>query len=157
QDFASTSLLDIVMDSLMILGMLAVMFTLNWRFTLIALVMTPLLLVFVVRLRGVVRQATHDVRRRQSEIGSIVQEGLGSIRVVKAVGRGACGRGRRGRRRRGGGRAGRQARRVRARLGPVTTSMVAVGSAAGRWFGAREVLTGAMTAGSLVVCLTYLG
>jgi ABC-type multidrug transport system fused ATPase/permease subunit len=157
QDFASTSLLDIVMDSLMILGMLAVMFTLNWRFTLIALVMTPLLLVFVVRLRGVVRQATHDVRRRQSEIVSIVQEGLGSIRVVKAFAQGAFERQRLEQKSRESVQAAMHARRVRSLLGPVTTSMVAVGTAAVLWFGAREVLTGAMTAGSLVVFLTYLG
>ena len=55
--------------------MLAVMFTLNWRFTLVALAVTPLLLVFAVRLRSVVKQATRDVRLRQSEIVSIVQEG----------------------------------------------------------------------------------
>jgi ABC-type multidrug transport system fused ATPase/permease subunit len=42
QDFASTSLLDIVIDVLTIAGMLAVMFTLNWRFTLVALAVTPL-------------------------------------------------------------------------------------------------------------------
>ena len=51
QDFASTSLLDILIDSLTIVGMLAVMFTLNWRFTLVALAVTPLLAVFVFRLR----------------------------------------------------------------------------------------------------------
>ena len=89
QDFASTSLLDILIDVLTIVGMLAVMFSLNWRFTLVALAVTPLLAVFVFRLRSVVKQATRDVRRRQSEIVSIVQEGLGSIRVVKAFAQGA--------------------------------------------------------------------
>lgn len=157
QDFASTSLLDIVMDSLMIAGMLAVMLSLNWRFTLIALVMTPLLLVFVVRLRGVVREATHDVRRRQSEIVSIVQEGLGAIRVVKAFAQGAFERQRLEAKSRESVLAAMHARRVRSLLGPVTTSMVAIGTAAVLWFGAREVLAGAMTAGSLVVFMTYLG
>ncbi|HSP91822.1 MAG TPA: ABC transporter transmembrane domain-containing protein, partial [Vicinamibacterales bacterium] len=81
QEFTSTSLLDILIDVLMIGGMLAVMLSLNWRFTLVALAVTPLLTIFVFRLRSVVRQATRNVRRRQSEIVSIVQEGLGSIRV----------------------------------------------------------------------------
>ena len=39
---------------------------------------------FVSRLRGVVKAATRDVRLKQSELVSILQEGLGSIRVVKA-------------------------------------------------------------------------
>ena len=75
QEFASTSLLDIAIDVLTIAGMLAVMFMLNWRFTVVALVATPLVAVFVFRLRSVIRQATRDVRLRQSEIVSIVQEG----------------------------------------------------------------------------------
>lgn len=86
-----TSLLDIVMDSLMTLGMLAVMFALNWRVTLIALVMTPLLTVFVARLRGFVRQATHDVRRRQSGLRapgnpSVLRARLAEHRVRDARG-----------------------------------------------------------------------
>ena len=49
------------------------------------------------------------------------------------------------------------ARRVRSLLGPVVTSFVALGTAAVLWFGAHQVLVGAMTAGALVVFLNYLG
>lgn len=157
QDFASTSLLDLVIDSLTIAGMLAVMFMLNWRFTLVALAVTPLLAVFVFRLRSVIRRATHDVRKRQSEIVSIVHEGLGAIRVVKAFAQGAFERQRLEAKSRESVQAALYARRVRSLLGPVVTAVVAVGTAAVLWFGAREVLAGAMTAGALVVFLTYLG
>ena len=37
------------------------------------------------------------------------------------------------------------------------TGLVALGTAAVLWFGARQVLEGAMTAGALVVFMTYLG
>lgn len=157
QDFASTSLLDLVIDSLTVVGMLAVMLSLNWRFTLVALTVTPLLLVFVVRLRGVIRRATHDVRQRQSEIVSIVQEGLGSIRLVKAFAQGAFERQRLEAKSRESVEAALYARRVRSLLGPVVTVLVAIGTAVVLWFGAREVLAGAMTAGALVVFITYLG
>lgn len=157
QDFASTSLLDLVIDSLTIVGMLAIMLSINWRFTIVALTVTPLLLVFVVRLRGVIRKATHDVRRRQSEIVSIVQEGLGSIRVVKAFAQGAFERQRLEAKSRESVEAALYARRVRSLLGPVVTALTAIGTAAVLWFGAREVLAGAMTAGALVVFITYLG
>jgi subfamily B ATP-binding cassette protein MsbA len=157
QDFASTAVLDIVIDSLTVVGMLAVMFTLNWRFTLVALAVTPLLGVFAYRLRAVIRQATRDVRRRQSEIVSIVQEGLGAIRVVKAFAQGAFERQRLEAKSRESVDAALYARRVRSLLGPVVTSLVAVGTAAVLWFGARQVVAGTMTAGSLVVFLTYLG
>ena len=157
QDFASTSLLDLVIDSVTIAGMVAVMFTLNWRFTLVALAATPLLAVFVVRLRGVIREATHAVRQRQSELVSIVHEGLGSIRVVKAFARGEFERQRLETKSRESVQAALYARRVRSLLGPVVTTFVAIGTAAVLWFGAREVLAGAMTAGALVVFLNYLG
>lgn len=157
QEFASTSLLDLVVDGLTIIGMLAIMFMLNWKFTLVALALTPLLVVFVYRLRSVVKRATHDVRRRQSEIVSIVSEGLGAIRVVKAFAQGAFERERLDAKSRESVEAALYARRVRSLLGPVVTTMVAIGTAAVLWFGAREVMAGAMTAGALVVFLAYLG
>ena len=157
QDFVSTSLLDLVIDTLTVVGMLAVMFALNWRFTLVAMAVTPLLALFVVRLRGAVRAATHDVRRRQSEIVTIVQEGLGAIRVVKAFAQGAFERQRLEAKSRESVEAALHARRVRSLLGPVVTGLTAVGTALVLWFGAREVLAGAMTAGALVIFLTYLG
>ena len=158
QDFASTSLLDILIDVLTIVGMLAVMFTLNWRFTLVALAVTPLL----ARLRVPAARPSSSRRRatcgaRQSEIVSIVQEGLGSIRVVKAFAQGAFERQRLDAKSLESVEAALYARRVRSLLGPVVTGLVALGTAAVLWFGARLVLEGAMTAGALVVFMTYLG
>jgi ABC-type multidrug transport system fused ATPase/permease subunit len=157
QDFASTSLLDILIDVLTIAGMLAVMFTLNWRFTLVAMAVTPLVALFAIRLRGVVKQATRDVRLRQSEIVTIVQEGLGAIRLVKAFAQGAFERQRLDAKSVESVEAALYARRVRSLLGPVVTALVALGTAAVLWFGARLVLDGAMTAGALVVFMAYLG
>lgn len=157
QDFASTSLLDILIDSLTIVGMLAVMFSVNWRFMLVALGVTPLLAVFVYRLRSVVKTATHDVRRRQSEMVTIVQEGLGAVRVVKAFAQGAFERERLRTKSLESVQAALYARRVRSLLGPAVTVLVALGTAAVLWFGARLVLADTMTAGALVVFLTYLG
>ena len=157
QDFASASLLDLVIDTLTVAGMLAVMFALNWKFTLVAMAVTPLLALFVVRLRGAIRSATHDVRSRQSEIVSIVQEGLGAIRVVKAFAQGAFERQRLEAKSRESVEAALHARRVRSLLGPIVTCLTAIGTAAVLWFGAREVMTGAMTAGGLIIFLAYLG
>lgn len=157
QTFASTSLLDLLVDGLTVVGMLAIMFTLNWRFTLVALAVTPPLLVFTIRLRGRVKGATRDVRLRQSEIVTIVQEGLGSIRLVKAFAQGAFERRRLDAKSLESVQAALYARRVRALLGPVVTGLVALGTAAVLYFGARLVLEGAMTAGALIVFLTYLG
>jgi len=76
QDFVSTSTLSIVVDAMTIVGMLALMFWLNWRFT--------LFVSFVARFRRAVKRATREVRRRESDIVSVVQAGLESIRTVQA-------------------------------------------------------------------------
>ncbi len=157
QDFVSTSLLDILIDSLTIAGMLVVMLSLNVSFTLIALAVVPLVVVFAIRLRGAIKHATRDVRLRQSELVSIVQEGLGAIRVVKAFAQGRFERERLGAKSLESLQAALHARKVRSLLGPVVTAMVAIGTAAVLWFGAGLVLEGQMTAGSLVVFITYLG
>jgi len=97
------------------------------------------------------------VRLRQSELLSIVQEGLGSIRVVKAFAQGAFERERLNAKSLESVEAALHARRVRSVIGPMVTGMVAFGTAAVLWFGAHVVLADAMTAGALVVFLTYLG
>src|SRR5262245_49304809 len=87
QNFASSGTLGILVDLLTIVGMLVIMFWLQWDFALIAIAATPFLLLFVARFNRAVKKATHDVRKHQAEIVSVVQEGLESVRVVKAYGR----------------------------------------------------------------------
>ena len=87
QGFASSSTLNILVDLLTIVCMLALMFWLNWDFTLIAVGVTPFLLLFVSRFKKAVKKATHEVRKEQSEIVAVVQQDLESIQSVKAFGR----------------------------------------------------------------------
>ena len=47
---------------------------------------TPFLLLFVSRFKKAVKKATHEVRKEQSEIVAVVQQGLESMQVVKAFG-----------------------------------------------------------------------
>ena len=67
-------------------GMLAVMFYLDWRFSLVSLAVAPVLFVVVFRLTRRIKRATRAVKRKESELASVVQESISSIRVVKAFG-----------------------------------------------------------------------
>src|SRR5262249_56837199 len=87
QNFVSTALLGIVAPSLTLVGMLAVMFYFNWRFTLIALSVAPILFLQVYTLTRRIKQATRAVRKKESEIGSGVAETLSSIFVGEAFAR----------------------------------------------------------------------
>jgi ABC-type multidrug transport system fused ATPase/permease subunit len=156
QGFASSSTLDILVDMLTILSMLVLMFWLNWDFTLIAVAVTPFLLLFVSRFKKAVKTATHEVRKEQSEIMAVVQQGLESMQVVKAFGQEATEENLLKTVSQATVSAALKARSVKALLSPVVTIVVAICTAIVLWRGAALILTGAMTVGSLTVYLAYL-
>jgi ABC-type multidrug transport system fused ATPase/permease subunit len=156
QGFASGSTLDILVDMLTILSMLVVMFWLNWDFTLIAVAVTPFLLMFVSRFKKAVKAATHEVRKEQSAIVSVVQQGLESMAVVQAFGQEKAEQDMLAVVSQATVAAALKARGVKALLSPVVTVVVAICTAIVLWRGAALILTGAMTIGSLTVYLAYL-
>ena len=87
QDFISQALLGIVVNVLTLAGMLIVMFYLNWRFTLIALSVTPVLFAVVYTYTKRIKQASRALRKKEGEVVSVVSEVLSSMRVVKAFAR----------------------------------------------------------------------
>ena len=156
QDFASASTLGIVTDLLTIVGMLSLMLYLQFDFTLVALAVAPLLLLFVSRIRKAVKAATHEVRRRESDIVAVAEEGLQSIRVVKAFDREDL-------QERQLAEAGQQAvdaalnaRKVKSVVSPIVAVVVAACTALVLWRGSALILAGAMTAGTLTVFISYL-
>ncbi len=72
------------MDCLTLVGMVGVMFYLNWRFTLVALSVAPPLFVIVYSYTRRIKKATREVRKKEGEMVTIVQEVLSSIHVVRA-------------------------------------------------------------------------
>jgi subfamily B ATP-binding cassette protein MsbA len=156
QGFASGSTLDILIDMLTILSMLVLMFWLNWDFTLIAVAVTPFLLLFVSRFKKAVKAATHEVRKEQSAIVAVVQQGLESMQVVKAFGQEKAEEQMLEAVSKATVSAALKARSVKALLSPVVTVVVALCTAIVLWRGAALILAGAMTVGSLTVYLAYL-
>ena len=63
------------------------MLYMNWRFTLIALSVAPLLFLVVFSYTRRIKKASREVRKKEGEIVSVMQEVLTSIRVVKAFAR----------------------------------------------------------------------
>lgn len=156
QGFASSSTLNILIDLLTIISMLALMFWLNWDFTLVALAVTPFLLFFVSRFKKAVKKATHAVRKEQSEIVAVVQQGLESMQVVKAFDREETEEKELRDVSRATVDAALAARRVKSLLSPMVTITVAAITALVLWRGAHLVLIEAMTVGALTVYLSYL-
>lgn len=156
QGFASSDTLGILVDLLTIVGMLFIMFWLNWDFTLIAVAITPFMLLLVSRFKKAVKKATHEVRKEQSKIVSVVEQGLQSMRVVKAFGRQDLAEENLKEVSRATVEAALKARRVKALLSPIVSVTVALCTAIVLWRGSALILAGAMTAGALTVFLSYL-
>ncbi|MDB4904178.1 MAG: transporter ATP-binding protein [Mucilaginibacter sp.] len=156
QDFASSTLMNITVDSLTIVGMLGLMFYLNANFTLVAIGVTPFLLLFVARFKKVMKKATHEVRQDQSNMLAVLQQGLESIRSVNAFGRQDLEEGKLKKVSLETVGAALKARRVKSVLSPVVTITVSVCTALVLWQGTSLVLKGVMTVGSLTVFLWYM-
>ncbi len=156
QGFASSSTLNILVDLFTIVAMLGLMFWLNWDFTLIAVAVTPFLLFFVSRFKKAVKKATHQVRKEQAEIVATVQQGLESMRVIKAFGRQTTEEELLEEVSHATVSAALSARRVKSLLSPIVTVTVAFCTAVVLWRGAALILKEAMTVGALTVYLSYL-
>jgi ABC-type multidrug transport system fused ATPase/permease subunit len=156
QNFASSNTLNLLVDVLTIIGVLGLMFWLNWDFALIAVAVTPFLLLFVSRFKKAVKKATHEVRLHQADIVSVVQEGLESVRVVKAYGRESLEDSHLSAVSREAVDAALKARRVKSLLSPIVSIVVALCTAFVLWRGAGLIIKDTMTVGALTVFLAYL-
>ncbi|HTQ58291.1 MAG TPA: ABC transporter ATP-binding protein [Bryobacteraceae bacterium] len=156
QTFIASGLLGALINSLTLVGMVAVMFYLNWRFTLIALSVAPALFVLVYTYTRRIKNAAREVRKKEGEIVSVIQEVLSSIRVVKAYAREEYEQTRLEEESLESVDIALRARGLKARLAPLVAILVAVGTSMVLWFGARMVLAGGLSAGSLIVFILYL-
>jgi subfamily B ATP-binding cassette protein MsbA len=157
EDFITGAVLGIVLDVVTLAGMLAVMFVLDWRFSLIALSIAPVLFVIAFRLMRRIKETAREVKKRESDLASVVQESIVSARVVKAFAREEFEEGRVDRQSQASVEAALRARSVKATLSPLVDIVISVGTCLVLYFGAHVVLSGRITPGALVVYVFYLG
>jgi len=157
QSFVTSGLLSVLIDFLTLAGMVAIMFCMNWRFTLIALSIAPVLFLVVFRYTRLIRKSSREMRKKEGQIVSIVQEVLTSIRVVKAFAREDYEQKRLEEESLESVEIALRARAIKSRLAPFVEIIVGVGTSLVLWFGARMVLAGALEPGSLIIFIWYLG
>src|SRR5438552_1914040 len=157
QSLISNVMLGMLVNVLTLMGMVLVVFYLNWEFTLIALLVVPGLFLVVYRYTHRIKQASRAMRLKESEVVNVLEEVLSSIRVVKAFAREDYEQKRFERESRESVEKALQARNVKAKLPPIVEMIVACGTCLVLWYGARLVLTGTLTSGEMLVFLLYLG
>jgi ABC-type multidrug transport system fused ATPase/permease subunit len=156
QSFASSATLGIVVDLVTIIFMLGLMLWMNWDFTLIAIAVTPFLLMFVFRFKKAVKEVTKVVRVRQSDVVAVVQEGLGEVKAIKAFGREDLEVAHMTAASHATVEAALKARQVKSLLSPAVSIVVALCTGIVLWRGTTLIIAGALTVGTLTVYLAYL-
>jgi subfamily B ATP-binding cassette protein MsbA len=156
QSFIASGLLSSFINVITLVGMVGVMFWINWKFTVIALSVAPLLFVVVYTYTRRIKKATRKVRKKESAVFSVVEEALSSIRVVKAFAREQYEQTRLEEASLEEVESALRARSLKAKLSPLVDVIVAVGTCLVLWFGARLTLKGALSVGSMVLFIQYL-
>lgn len=156
QTFIVSGLLSIVVDIATIVGMIGVLFWLSWRLTLIAMTVVPVLFAIVYTYTRRVKKYSREVRRHEGKMLSVVQEVLGSIRVVKAFARENYEIHRLEGESLETVEAALKARKLKARLVPAVSIVTGIGTCLVLYFGGASALTAGLTGGTITVFLSYI-
>lgn len=83
-DLVSNAVVTIIIDSLKLLGFLAVMLWLDWRLTIVTLVFVPLLVFAFTYLHNKIHEAEDRAREQASIVNAITQEDISGMKVIQA-------------------------------------------------------------------------
>jgi ABC-type multidrug transport system fused ATPase/permease subunit len=155
KDVYTESVLDLIGESLTLIGMLVIMLGLNWKLSLILLATCPVLaFISFFRIRRI-RHSANRLRKEQGKIASRISEVFSTVSVVQAFGREKY-----------------EERRFRAesvqaldesvrtaRMEAAAARAAGIISAIGTWgvvlFGALQALDGKMTPGNVIIFASY--
>ena len=146
----------VIPESLTLVGMFIVMFAMDATLAMAALVVVPLLAVFVVFSRPHIKAAQRRARDRSGILASRATEILRHVRAVQAFSREDEESDRFQSDSDVAARSAIDAMAITARLSPVADVILAIGAGYTLWLGAMAVLSGRLTLGALLVILTYL-
>ena len=156
RDVAITALLPMMANSLVLVGMVIVMFLTNWRLAMLAMIIMPLFGLSTIRLGRRIHEAAGKQRQREGAIAASAAEALSSVKVVQALSLENhfeghfCSQSKRS------ATEGVKTRRLAARLERTTDVLIACATAIVMWYGSRLVLNSEIKFSDLGLFLFYL-
>src|SRR5713226_8082893 len=156
QDLISNGLIVLGSNAFLLIGMLVLMFWLNWQFALVALTVAPLLFWTVFRYTHRIKVAARQARVSTGLLASLAQETLASIRVVQGLGQEEQQDDRFQAQSESSLQSYLEGVRYQARVAPLIDIYAAAGLALVMWFGATHVIQGRLTTGDMVVFFAYV-
>ncbi|MFQ4142302.1 ABC transporter ATP-binding protein [Chlorogloeopsis sp. ULAP02] len=156
QEIAVTALLPLLANSLILVGMVGVMFWLNVQLALLTLAMIPLFWFSTIRLTRRIREVSKQQRRREGAMAATAAESIAAIKIVQALSlqdkfaSAFAGQNKKNLK------EGVKVKRLAANLERTVDVLIGGATALVLWRGAELVLSNALTPGDLLVFLTYL-
>lgn len=148
--------LTFIAHVLTLLAMLAVMFALNWRLSLVVLATLPPLLFVLYRLNRRIRRSVHEQRRQEGRMTSRLNEVLSSMALIQAFGRQDYEEDRFQAEIKENLESGIRTARNTAAVTKAIALVSATGTALTLLFGAGQVLAGQLTPGELLIFIAYV-
>ncbi len=155
QDMVVTGLSTVIANVLTLVLMIVVMLKLDWHYTVVTLVVVPFMYLAARHYRQAIKTASRQTRRSEGQVSSIVQEVVSAIRVVKAFTREEFEQQRFEEQTSVSLHAGLRTGNLQAQFAPIIDIIGALGTVLVLWLGVREILSGHLTAGELLVFTSY--
>lgn len=156
KEVAVNAALPLLSSVLVLVGMFAYMLYLNWQLGLMVLAVIPVCILVTARGTKKIHSASLRQRQHESNLASTAAESMAAVKTVQALGMGdrfaQTFQAQNNKSLKDGVKTG----RLTAGLERSVDFMVAIASALVLWQGTRFVLEGSLTAGGLIVYLTYL-
>jgi ATP-binding cassette, subfamily B, bacterial len=156
QEVVVTAALPLAVNLLTLLGMLLVMLFVNWRLTLLALVVMPLFVLTSSRMSQQIRSVARQERKREGALAASATEALSAIKTVQSLSLERTLEHAFTRQNAKSLSEGVRSRRLSARLERSVDGLIALGTALVLWYGSLQVLNGSMLLGDLLVFISYL-
>ncbi len=156
KEVAVTAALPLTVHVLTLVAMLGVMIWLHWGLTVVALSVFPLLLLTFRKRTKEIRGVAREHREIESALASVAAESLGAIQVIQAYGLEEEFERTFTTQNQKSVRDGVKAKRLAAGLERKTDVVIALANGLVLFMGALLVLRGSLTAGDLLVFITYL-
>jgi subfamily B ATP-binding cassette protein MsbA len=156
QTSLTSNVLPLASEIVVLVGSVIITLTINWRFTLLAMVVAPAAGLTASLLGRRIRSTTRGVQEGLGDAGIVLEEALAAPRVVKAFSREDYEVGRFDQRMRESLAHALRRASAQAVLGPLSGLIAFSGVTLVIWFGGQEVVAGRLTAGDLIAFIFYM-
>lgn len=146
----------LLMASLTLIGISIILFSLNWKLALLALLPIPILVFVAVLYTRTIHGSYHTIRRNVADLNAYLQDALSGIRETMSFNRHAYERERFSRLSKAYCEATLQVMRLWATYSPSMIFVGSLGSILILWYGTTQVQAGHLTVGELVAFLAYV-